>query len=246
MADAFIGCSGFNYRHWRGNFYPEKLPQKKWFEHYCTIFSTVELNVTFYRLPAPETFAKWYRETPASFVFAIKGSRFITHVKRLADAEEAVHRYFNSALNLQEKLKVVLWQFPPGFQANTERLHHFLGLLKQYPVRQTFEFRHESWLSPETYDLCRAHGANVCMADWPEFLVQTPPTADFVYIRRHGHDRSYTGCYSPEEIAADASRIEDYLRKEEDVFIYFNNDLGGHAPRNAADLRQLLATEPSP
>lgn len=240
MADVFIGCSGFNYRHWRGTFYPEKLPQKRWFEHYWNIFSTVELNVTFYRLPQPATFAKWRQETPGSFTFAIKGSRFITHVKRLADSEDAVHRFFDAALNLQDKLKVVLWQFPPGFQASADRLHEFLRLLRQYPVRQTFEFRHHSWMSPETVELCREHGASICMADWPEFLMDTPQTSDFVYMRRHGHDRSYTGNYSTDELAGDAARIKSFRDKGVDVFIYFNNDLGGYAPRNALELRQML------
>lgn len=240
MADVFIGCSGFNYRHWRGTFYPEKLPQKRWFEHYRSVFPTVELNVTFYRLPLPATFAKWHQETPSSFTFAIKGSRFITHVKRLADCEEAIKRYFDAALNLREKLKVVLWQFPPGFQADTERLQGFIRQLRQYPVRHTFEFRHGSWLIPETVELCREYGAGICMADWPEFLIETPLSGDFVYLRRHGHDRSYTGSYSSEELAEDAARIKGYLAKGLDVFIYFNNDLGGHAPRNAQQLRQLL------
>lgn len=240
MADVFIGCSGFNYRHWRGAFYPEKLPQKRWFDYYWNVFSTVELNVTFYRLPLPATFAKWRQETPDSFTFAIKGSRFITHVKRLTDTEQSVQHFFDAALNLQEKLKVVLWQFPPGFQVTIERLHDFLRQLQQYPVRQTFEFRHGSWLTPETVDLCREYGVSICMADWPEFLIETPQTTDFVYIRRHGHDRSYTGNYSTDELAADAARIKTYRENGIDVFIYFNNDLGGYAPRNALELQQML------
>ncbi|SNB45779.1 DUF72 domain-containing protein [Geobacter sp. DSM 9736] len=240
MASIEIGCSGFNYKHWRGNFYPEKLPQRRWFEHYCTVFSTVELNVTFYRLPSPETFSKWRNDTPSGFAFAIKGSRFITHIKRLADAEEAVHRYFDAARNLGDKLKVVLWQLSPGFQLDLDRFASFLELIAPYPVRHTFEFRHPSWLIPSVTDICRRYGVNICAADNPPFLVDPPQTADFVYIRRHGHDMHYTGNYSAKELEVDAGRIRGYLEKGRDVYIYFNNDIGGYAPRNAVELRGMM------
>lgn len=241
MTQIAIGCSGFNYKHWRGVFYPEKLAQKKWFEHYFGVFSTVELNVTFYRLPKPETFDNWYHQTPPGFAFALKGSRFITHIKRLADSEEAVERYFQAALNLQEKLKVVLWQLAPGFPADIDRLHSFLQLLHRYPVRHVFEFRHPSWTSsPEVVQLCKSFQAALCVADWPEFLVRPPLTSNFVYVRRHGHDRSYTGCYSTEELEADAGYIREHLQQGRDVYVYFNNDIGGFAPRNALDLIGML------
>lgn len=240
MAHSAIGCSGFNYKHWRGVFYPEKLPQKKWLDYYCGTFSTVELNVTFYRLPKPETFENWYNQTPPFFTFALKGSRFITHIKKLAEPEEAVQRYFDAALHLREKLKVVLWQFSPGFALNLERLRHFLRLISAYPVRHTFEFRHESWLAPEIIDLCREHGASICIADAPPFLFETPVTADFVYVRRHGHDMRHTGCYSKEELERDAGMLRGYLKQGRDVYIYFNNDVGGHAPRNAEELMKMM------
>jgi len=141
MTELRIGCSGFNYRDWKGNFYPEYLPQKKWLEYYCTVFKTVELNVTFYRLPLVTTVEKWYAETPSDFAFSLKGSRFITHIKRLLDPEESLDLFFERAMLLKEKLKVVLWQFSPGFKIDLERLSRFLKLLENYPVRNTFEFR---------------------------------------------------------------------------------------------------------
>ena len=240
MPELAIGCSGFSYNHWRGNFYPDHLPQKHWFAHYCSVFATVELNVTFYRLPKPETFESWQRETPPAFVFAIKGSRFITHIKRLNEPEEAVERYFDAALKLEEKLKVVLWQLPPGFSRDLQRLARFLEVLAKYPVRHTVEFRNESWLTEDVFSLCRAHNTALCMADWPPFLTQLPDTADFVYIRRHGHTGDNTGRYSSEELAGDARRLEGYLGGGRDVFIYFNNDIGGYAPQNALELREML------
>ncbi|KAF0216250.1 MAG: hypothetical protein FD174_3704 [Geobacteraceae bacterium] len=240
MADMEIGCSGFDYPHWRGGFYPEGVPRSKWLEYYRTIFSSVELNVTFYRLPKPETFDKWYGETPSGFVFSLKGSRFITHLKRLRDPAEPLDRFFDAALHLGEKLKVVLWQFPPQFAANLERLSTFLELLARYPVRNTLEFRNASWLAADVVDLCREHNVGLCMADWPEFIDEPPVTADFVYIRRHGHGGDYAGCYSRDELGRDARRIRGYLGEGRDVFIYFNNDAYGFAPQNARELMGML------
>ena len=240
MAELHVGCSGFNYPHWRGVFYPEGLPQRQWLSHYASVFASVELNVTFYRLPKPSTFAKWRLETPAGFVFSLKGSRFITHIKRLRDPEEPLERFFSAAMELKEKLGVVLWQFPPRFRADRKRLRRFLKLLDGYPVRNTLEFREESWLGDETISLCREHNVPLCMADWPEFLVETPLTADFVYIRRHGHKGDYATEYGQGELAADAGRIRGYLEGGRDVFIYFNNDALGHAPKNASELTGML------
>lgn len=240
MTQIQIGCSGFNYNHWRGNFYPEKLPQRLWFSHYFSIFSTVELNVTFYRLPPLATFAHWRKETPDDFVFVIKGSRFITHIKKLKDVEEALQRFFGAAAGLGNKLQVVLWQLAPSFVLDRERLDRFLQLLDHYPVRNAFEFRHESWFTSETVDLCRAHNATFCLADWPQYLYQWQPTADFIYLRRHGHGGDYAACYSEEELARDADRIRGYLQDGRDVYIYYNNDALGFAPKNALRLAEML------
>jgi len=240
MAKLFIGCSGFSYKHWRGNFYPEGLSQKDWFNHYRKVFSTVELNVTFYRIPGSETFRHWHDESEADFSFAVKGSRYITHVKRLLESETPLERFFAPVKELKEKLQVVLWQFAPSFQCNAPRLSGFLDRLPPCGVRSTLEFRNESWLTPEVIEMCTERKVSICMADWPPFIDEAPITADFVYLRRHGNRGSYNGCYSTAELQKDAERIAGYLQKRLDVFIYFNNDAGGAAPQNAVELIGIL------
>lgn len=240
QSELFIGCSGFSYPHWRGLFYPYELPQKRWFDYYCVAFSSIELNVTFYRLLKPEVFVRWRLESPDGFTFSVKGSRFITHIKRLTDPERPLARFFEGALLLGEKLRVVLWQFPPAFSCTIPRLRRFLELLTRYPVRNALEFRHDSWCCEEVFSLCRDYGVALCMADWPVFIAELPGTADFVYLRRHGRDGSYAGSYSHDELAADARRIQDYMEKGKDVYLYFNNDADGCAPANAGELARIL------
>ncbi len=240
MPELRIGCSGFNYPHWEGDFYPFDLPQKEWFGYYCKVFNTVELNVTFYRLPLSKTFEKWHKETPPNFAFSLKGSRFITHIKRLLEPAEPLNLFFGRASNLREKLKVVLWQFSPGFKIDINRLKNFLRLLKKYPVKNTLEFRHESWITEEVFDLCKEHNVSLCMADWPQFIDNLCVTSDFVYIRRHGDGGNYATYYSKAALKKDAKRIKDFLKDGKDVFIYFNNDYNGYAPRNALELIELL------
>jgi uncharacterized protein YecE (DUF72 family) len=245
MAKLYLGCSGFSYRHWRGEFYPEDMPQKEWFSHYRSVFSTIELNVTFYRLPNPEAFRKWYAESQPDFSFALKGSRYITHLKRLQEVEEPLDRFFSGALLLEKKLKVVLWQFPPDFKCDPDRLDNFLTLLGNYNVPNALEFRNESWLCPEVVELCKKRKVSLCMADRPAFLDAPPLTSDFVYLRRHGSEGNYIGEYSREQLEKDAARIRKYLAGKRDVFIYFNNDAGGAAPRNARELAALLVNSPA-
>jgi len=243
MPSLFIGCSGFTYPHWRGVFYPENIPQTRWFGYYCSVFSSLELNVTFYRLLKPETFESWNRHSPDNFTFCVKGSRYITHLKRLVSPEEPLKRFFEGVLCLGEKLRVVLWQFPPGFARDTVRLECFLASLKTYPVRNALEFRNESWLTDKTISLCREAGVALCMADWPLFITDLPVTSDFVYLRRHGHSGGYASRYSLEELNSDASRIRKYLESGLDVQIYFNNDACGYATENARQLACLLEAE---
>lgn len=240
MPDLLIGCSGFSYPHWRGPFYPEKLAVKQWFSHYCTVFASVELNVTFYRLLKPVTFDHWRDSTPAGFSFSVKGSRFITHLRRLDDPDTPLERFFAGVLQLQEKLFAVLWQFPPDFACNLERLERFLACLGRYPARSALEFRHNSWLNAEVAALCERHNVAICMADWPPFIAESPLTADFVYLRRHGQGGRYSSCYSAGELEADAGRIRRYLAAGRDVAIYFNNDFSGYAPQNARELARML------
>jgi uncharacterized protein YecE (DUF72 family) len=235
-----IGCSGFSYRHWRGRFYPEDIPQRKWFAYYQRHFDTVEMNVTFYRLPKKDSFKRWYRETPEDFVFSIKGSRFITHLKRLKDVDSEVKNFFDTVSVLKEKLAVILWQFPPKMELNIDRLSGFMELIKPYPVKNTFEFRHISWITPEVTRVLKDNNCSYCMADWPEFNKILPITADFVYIRRHGKSGSYNTCYSMDELKRDATEIKKYLKKGLQVFAYFNNDANAYAPKNALELKEIL------
>lgn len=239
MADLRIGCSGFLYDHWRKNFYPEDLSKNYWLEYYSKHFSTVELNVTFYKLPDRETFSKWHLSTTEGFVFSLKGSRFITHIKKLKDCAEPVEAFFSRALLLKEKLGVILWQFPPSLTLDLERLEDFIELLEPYEMKNTFEFRNKTWINKKVVDLLKKKNVALCMADWPDFLDKLPLTANFVYIRRHGQEGSYATEYSKELLNKDAKRIKVYLRQKKDVFIYFNNDAFGYAPKNVSELVTL-------
>lgn len=245
MPEARIGCSGFNYGSWRGTFYPRDLPQKRWLGHYSTVFDTVELNVTFYRLPPASTFDRWRAETPPGFGFSVKGSRFVTHIKRLREPEAPVALFFERALRLKEKLSAVLWQFPPGFAFDRERLRRFLELLRRYPARNALEFRNESWMTEEVFRSCTEYGVCLCLADWPDFLDDLPPTADFVYMRRHGKGGNHAQDYSRAALKKDATRVREYLSGRRDVFVYFNNDAHGYAPADAQVLMEELS-EASP
>lgn len=235
-----VGCSGFLHDHWKGVFYPEDLPKKGWLDFYSKRFSSVELNVTFQTLPDKETFNKWYSETPPGFVFSVKGSRSITHVKKLKAPEEPVSVFFSRVLTLKEKLGAVLWQLPPGLKADPERLKSFLETLRPYNVRNVFEFREKTWISKKVISILEKENAGLCMADWPEFLQDLPVTSGIVYIRRHSRNGSSSTCYTSEELNADAARIRKYRRKKKDVFIYFNNDSCGYAPKNASELSRIL------
>jgi uncharacterized protein YecE (DUF72 family) len=238
-----VGTSGFVYAHWRGLFYPRDLPQRLWFERYTAEFRTVELNATFYRLPRPEAVDRWRRDSPPGFLFAAKGSRFITHMKRLLDPAASIPRYFEPVGRLRDKLAVVLWQLPPHWQANAGRLDDFLA---QVPggVRHAVEFRDASWYSEAICDILDAHGAAFCEHD---LVDRRPPrlTGAFRYIRFHGHTGKYQGRYGPRALEPWARDLERWSRRY-DAYVYFNNDIGGHAISDARDLRALLGDEVHP
>jgi uncharacterized protein YecE (DUF72 family) len=240
MAYLRIGCSGFLYDHWKGVFYPENLAKNHWFAYYCKHFSTVELNVTFYRLPERETFAKWHMATPEDFIFALKGSRFITHVKKLKDCAEPLEAFFSRASVLKEKLGVILWQLPPSFNLDLERFKEFLEVLKPFHMRNTFEFRNKTWINKKIFNLMEKENAALCMADHPPFLSTLPATADFMYIRRHGKEGNHATSYCTELLKEDAKCIKAHLKKKEDVYLYFNNDAMGYAPKNALELVNII------
>lgn len=235
-----IGCSGFLYDSWKGAFYPEDLPHRRWLSFYMEKLNTVELNVTFYRLLKKEAFERWYKETTPDFVFCLKGSRFITHVKKLKDVELPLSTFFNATAPLLEKLGVILWQLPPNLKLNMKNLEDFIENLKRYPVRHAFEFRHKSWLTKKVISLLSASNIALCMADWPDFINELPVTANFVYIRRHGEGGNYATNYSPEQLKNDAKKIKEYLKQGKDVYYYLNNDAFAYAPKNALELNEIL------
>lgn len=241
-AKIFIGTSGYNYRHWSdGVFYPEGLPQSRWLEHYTEFFNTVELNVTFYRLPQESAFKGWHKRTPKNFAFTIKGSRFITHIKRLKDCKEPLELLYTRVRHLKEKFSSLLWQLPPKFKVDEERLSGFVKLLKIFKARHVFEFRDKSWFQEKTYDILRKHNVSLCFADWPITDMKVEPTADFVYIRRHGAGQIvYGGCYSDKLLKRDTKEIKEWLKEGKDVYVYFNNDAHGYAVKNALTLKKSI------
>lgn len=242
----FVGTSGYNYRHWGNNvFYPVGLPQRRWLEHYAKSFSSVELNVSFYRLPKKSTFESWYDRTPMDFVFAVKGSRFITHLKKLVHCEEPLCYFFDNASGLKEKLGIVLWQFPPGFHVNEGKLTHFCELLSSNKVagktRHAFEFRHHSWFCQTVYDLLSDFNYSLCIAHSTRWPYEEVLTADYVYLRFHGGQTAYGSDYAEEELKRWAAKAKSWLSSRKDVYAFFNNDAHGYAVCDALKLRQLLA-----
>jgi uncharacterized protein YecE (DUF72 family) len=235
-----IGCSGWNYTHWRDVVYPRGFPASRWLEHYATLFDTVEVNTTFYRLPSRPAVAGWVEQTPSRFVFAVKSSRFLTHMKRLTDMDVGVRRFYERIDPLLDakRLGPVLWQLPPNFHRNDERLAHALAELP--PGRHAFEFRHPSWFVDEVYELLRDHGAALVIGDRPEVrrFQARERTADFVFLRFHhgGGDGNYTH----RQLGVWTRRIEDWSRQG-DVYAYFNNDWAGYAVENGTWLRQRLS-----
>jgi len=237
MGRVLVGTSGFVYQHWRGILYPRDLPQRLWLAQYVTEFPTVELNATYYRLPRPEAVARWRADTPAEFVFAAKGSRFLTHMKRLLDPEPGLRRYFAPVALLGHKLAVVLWQLPPRWHANAERLDAFLAALPGR-FRYAVEFRDESWYDEAICEVLDRHGTAFCEHD----LVARPPprlTGGFRYLRFHGTTGKYRGRYGAEALAPVARDLARFASRG-DAFVYFNNDVGGHAVHDARDLMALL------
>jgi uncharacterized protein YecE (DUF72 family) len=238
-----IGCSGWNYAHWRERVYPKGLPAREWLRHYAELFDTVEVNTTFYRLPRRESVAAWVRESPPEFVFAVKASRYLTHMKRLLDMEQGQERFYEriEPLVASPKLGPVLWQLPESFRRDDERLAGALEKLR--PGRHGFEFRHASWFTDEVYDLLRHHGVALVIGDHPERPFQAYElTADWTFIRFHYGSRGRGGNYSDRELEEWARRIGRW-RETADVYAYFNNDWNGYAVRNGLLLRKLLGDE---
>ena len=236
-----IGCSGWNYQHWRnGVFYPPRLPPRRWLEFYAQHFDTVEVNATFYRLPRENAVANWVGESPPGFLFAVKMSRYVTHIKRLRDLPPSLELFYSRIRPLvgTTKLGPMLWQLPGTFHRDAERLAQALELLPS--GRHCFEFRHESWFVDDVYELLRSHGVALVIGDTPSRPFQAHElTADWTFIRFHHGTRGRNSNYSETELEEWAGRIEDWAERA-DVYAYFNNDRNGYAVRNGLWLRRRL------
>jgi uncharacterized protein YecE (DUF72 family) len=234
-----IGCSGWNYRDWAGDIYPAGLPARRWLEHYATLLATVEVNATFYRLTTRAAVERWVRQTPAGFCFAVKASRFLTHVKRLGDIAQGLERFFAPLAPLIEagRLGPVLWQLPETFHRDDRRLEGLLEALRRYPGgRHALEIRHPSWLADEVYAILAGHGATLVIGDRRGLELEVPEAiGDWSYLRFHYGHRGRRGNYSERELDDWARRVTS-LRRRGDVWAYFNNDWEGFAVRNALGL----------
>lgn len=280
-----VGTSGWSYDDWRGDFYPSDLAKGDELRHAATVFETVEINRTFYSLCSPGVFRRWYRDVPAGFVFAVKGSRFITHSKKLSEVETPLANFFASGLlELREKLGPILWQLPEGLGFDPDRVERFLSLLphdteslarvaarhddrvedvsltpdRNHRLRHALEPRHPDFFTPELVRMVRRHGVALAFSHSSEWEYTEEITAGFVYLRLHGPDQVYASAYGPRALddwtermrvwrdagePPDAARITDRVpprRKGRDVYVYFDNDAGGHAPREAREVIERL------
>jgi uncharacterized protein YecE (DUF72 family) len=236
-----VGCSGWNYKHWReGVFYPPRMPPKEWLTYYSRFFDTVEVNATFYRLPRETAVARWVDQTRSDFLFTVKMSRYVTHVKRLRDLDESERLFYSriGPLVSSPKMGPVLWQLPPTFKRDDERLRYALEHLPR--GRHAFEFRDASWFVDDVYDLLRKHHVALVIGDDPRRPFQTHElTTDFTFVRFHSGRRGRNGNYSGSELDEWAERIRGW-RERVGVFAYFNNDWEGFAVRNALGLKKRL------
>jgi uncharacterized protein YecE (DUF72 family) len=241
VSEVRIGCSGWNYAHWRERVYPRGVPQRRWLEHYATLFDAVEVNATFYRLPTQSAVRGWVEQTPPGFLFAVKASRYLTHIRRLRDLEDGIRRFYERIEPLvgSPKLGPMLWQLPPTFKRDDERL---AAALEALPAgRHAFELREPSWYVEDVYMLLREQGVALVIPDSPRYpFRKLELTADWTFVRLHHGSRGRRGNYSPRELEEWASRIAGWRDGGADVYVYFNNDWEGFAVRNVLKLKELL------
>ena len=239
-AEVYIGTSGWNYKHWRGPFYPEDLPDKEMLSFYAEHFDTVEINNTFYHLASFKTLKTWRETVPRKFTFAVKASRFITHMKKLKAPKTSTKKFFTRVERLEDKLGPILFQLPPHWGCDPDRLAGFLDALPSRR-RYVFEFRDQSWYTEEVYDLLKKHNAAFCIYELAGKESPLEITADFTYIRLHGPTRAaYAGSYPPQTLKKWARRIKEWRSDLKAIYFYFNNDPEGHAVNNARKLKDML------
>ncbi|MHC4464356.1 MAG: DUF72 domain-containing protein, partial [Planctomycetota bacterium] len=222
-------------------FYPPDLPKSKWFEYYAQHFDTVEINNTFYHLPKEQTLRRWRELAPEGFLYAVKANRFITHIKKLNDASEPLERFFERVGLLKGTLGPVLYQLPPSLHKDLGRLEAFIRLLADEPPA-VFEFRHQSWYEDDTFELLDKSGVGFCIHDMPGNESPRIVTGDSVYLRFHGTTGRYAGSYPKSQLRDSADWLKDQAEKVRAIYAYFNNDIGGHAIKNAKQLRGLFGT----
>lgn len=233
-----IGCSGYNYKDWRGKFYPEKMPQKKWLEYYASIFDTVEINNTFYKFPREKALKQWEEIVPSNFRITLKGHRYITHRKKLKDVERSVSDFEALTKFLKRKMGCLLWQLPGNLHRNDEKLVDFCRTLDGRR-KNVIEFRHESWFHEEVYEILREHKVIFCSISSPEFPEEMITTHKTGYLRFHGKGKKwYDYLYSQKELEGWHRKIQN--TNLEEIFIYFNNDIHANAPKNAEQLKKLF------
>lgn len=240
QAHYFIGTSGWTYDHWKGRFYPERLPQKRWFEYYASQFSSVEVNATFYRSFKDQTYLNWRQRAPLGFGYVLKAPRLITHRKYLVEVEADIQTFYHSCTLLEEKFEMILLQVAPNMAYDLERLQKALQAFPD-PSRVAVEFRRQEWLNRDTMDLLKAIGVAICNVDSPRQELRDDLTSNRAYIRLHGRKHWYSYNYSDDElreIASLARRLAE--RGAERVYIFFNNDFEGYAPANARFIKGLL------
>jgi uncharacterized protein YecE (DUF72 family) len=244
-AAAHIGCSGWHYQHWRGRVYDETLPTSAWLREYARRFPTVEINNSFYRLPSEQTFASWRAQVPRSFVFAVKASRFLTHIKRLRDAEEPLDRLLTHARPLGPTLGPILYQLPPRWFPDQDRLRAFLEALPtrvgpRQRLDHVLEFRDPRGYEPWVIDLLDEHGLTMCVHDMPGSESPLVNIGPIVYVRLHGYGKKYGGSYPDEVLAEWAGWLATALNGGRDVYVYFNNDVNGFAVHDAVRLSTMV------
>lgn len=248
MAHIRVGLSGWSYANWRGAFYPAALSSREYLAFYAREFVTTEINSSFYHFPRPQTYERWAEQVPDGFVFAVKANRLLTHTRRLQEVEASWQRLAQAARALRSHCGPILFQFPPSFQREEQRLADFLQLARESAaeLRLVCEFRHASWFTEETYRLLRRYGVALCLADSARYPRHDVLTADFAYCRLHGRPELFASPYPEAELERAARQLQAYSDAGADVYVYFNNTKEGHAIDNARTLLALLGRQAPP
>lgn len=234
-----IGCSGWNYKDWRGRFYPKDAPPARWLEFYAAAFDTVEINNTFYQLPTAQTFKTWRAQAPDGFIYAVKANRYLTHMKKLKDVKAPLRKFLDRARLLREHLGPILYQLPPRWRLNLDRLESFLDLLPE-DLRHVIEFRDQSWMAPEVFQLLEKRGVSFCAHDMQGLNAPRIAIGPLAYVRLHGAGRKYGGGYPEPTLRSWSQWMEKQRLAGKDLYVYFNNDAAAHAVRDALRLKSKL------